>query len=58
MKYKSTKDFYVKFLQLFGMMQNWLYDVYLHETFCEGLHIKLKLEILALLRGTIIKVIT
>ncbi len=46
MRYKSTKDFYDRFVQLFAMMQNWLYDVYLHETFCEGLHIKLKLDIL------------
>jgi hypothetical protein len=55
-KHEIVKDYYDNFLQLCVIIPQQPNDVYLKETFREGLRKKLKLTIIGMPKATIVKV--
>ncbi len=56
-KHEIVKDYYDNFLQLCVVIPQKLDDVYLRETFREGLKTKLKLTIIGMLRIKIVEIV-
>ncbi len=55
-KYELIKDYYDRFLRLCVVIPQWHDDIYLKETFKEGLRTKMKMAIIGVSRRTLTEV--